>query len=380
MQYLRRLMALLLCILLCIPTLASSAALLPDAKANLVLTGDIMCLAGQLSAAKVNGGWDFDYAFSGISPILQGADFAIGNLEVPLAGADRGVTAYHQEGDPILNAPDEFADAVAAAGFDMVVTANNHAFDMGDTGRERTLQQLDLRGIYHSGTYTSSYMQCNTPIIEINGISVAILSYTQFVNTGTDAYKKSGQLYKMNLLDLAQIQQDIADAKERHAEFVLLYVHWGSENTNTPNAYQLETAQQLADLGADAIIGSHAHAIQPAEYLTAADGRKVFCIYSMGNFISSMPREINQDALFLNLLLVRAKGKVSLEQVSYMCVTGGTREGKQFAALPSRLTLQANHQVSKMQASIQRINAILASVITEETCFSYADYGDFYGE
>ena len=139
MQYLRRLMALLLCILLCIPTLASSAALLPDAEANLVLTGDIMCLAGQLSAAKVNGGWDFDYAFSGISPILQGADFAIGNLEVPLAGADRGVTAYHQEGDPILNAPDEFADAVAAAGFDMVVTANNHAFDMGDTGRERTL-------------------------------------------------------------------------------------------------------------------------------------------------------------------------------------------------------------------------------------------------
>ena len=66
------------------------------------------------------------------------------------------------------------------------------------------LKQLDLRGIYHSGTYTSSYMQCNTPIIEINGISVAILSYTQFVNTGTDAYKKSGQLYKMNLLDLAQ--------------------------------------------------------------------------------------------------------------------------------------------------------------------------------
>lgn len=64
----------------------------------------------------------------------------------------------------------------------------------------------------------------------------------------------------------------------------------------------------------------------------------------MGNFISSMPREINQDALLLNLLLVRTKGKVSLEQVSYMCVTGGTREGKQFRcfALPA-LPLQANH-------------------------------------
>ena len=380
MQHLRRLTMLLLCFMLCIPASAGSTTSLPDAEANLVLTGDIMCLAGQLSAAKTKDGWDFNYAFSNIAPVLQGADFAVGNLEVPLAGADRGVTAYHQEGDPILNAPDEFVDAVATAGFDMVVTANNHAFDMGDSGRERTLQQLDLRGIYHNGTYASPYMQQNTPIVEINGISVAILSYAQFVNTGTEIYKKSGQLYKMNLLDLQQIQQDIAAARERHAEFILLYVHWGSENTNIPNSYQLETAQQLADLGADAIIGSHAHAIQPAEYLTAADGRKVFCIYSMGNLISSMPRDINQDALLLNLHLVRTKGKVCLEQVSYMCVTGGIWENRQFAALPSRLALQSGHQTSRMQGSIQRTNAILASVITEETCFSYADYGDLYEE
>jgi len=348
--------------------------LYPDTEADIVVAGDIMCLAGQLSAAQVSGGWDFTYAFARIAPVLQGADFAIGNLEVPLAGKEHGVTAYNQPGNPILNAPMEFIDAVQEAGFDMVVTANNHAFDKGDFGREKTIAELDARGIYHSGTYVSEYMQQNTPIVEINHISTAFLSYAQFVNTGTEAYKSSGQLYKMNLLDPVQIKADIASARDRGAELVILYVHWGAENTNTPNAYQLETAQQLADAGADIIIGSHSHTIQPAEYLTTADGRKVLVIYSMGNLVSSMPRDINQDTLLLNLHIARTDGVVSLTDASYMCITGGSNDGKSFAALPSRLTIERGHQTGRMRASIERINAILGNTLREEACFPYAQY------
>ncbi len=366
-----------LCFCLCtclFPIFSISASFLPNTEANLVFSGDIMCLAGQLSTAKTNDGWDFSYAFSGITPVLQGADFAIGNLEVPLAGAEKGVTAYHQEGNPILNAPDEFINAIAEAGFDMLVTANNHSFDMGDEGYLRTISQLDRRGLYHSGTYASEYARQNTPIIEVNGISIAILSYTQFVNTGTETYKKSDALYKLNLIDLEQIKKDIAAVKARCADFIILYVHWGTENTNTPNSYQKETAKILAELGADAIIGSHSHTVQPAEYLSTSDGRRVFVIYSMGNLISSMPRDINQDTLLLNLHLSKTNDSTSLKNVSYMCITGGSLEGKQFAALPSRLTLQEGKQISRMKASIDRINAILGN-LTEETCFSYANYG-----
>lgn len=340
-------------------------------EANVVVAGDLLCLAGQLSAAKNGSSWNFDYVFKNISPIIKSADFSIANLETSVGGKEMGVTKYNQEGNPIINAPVEFLDSVKKAGFQYLVTANNHSFDLKDEGREKTIKILDRYGFYHGGTYLSEYYRDNISIVRVNGISIAILPYTQMVNTGTEAYKKTGKMYKLNLIDFDLIEKDIKEARRRNADIVLLYVHWGKENVQTANAYQKETARKLAELGADVIIGSHSHTVQPAEFIDTPDGRKVFVIYSMGNFISSMARDINQDALLLNLHMTKKDGKSYIDKITYMCITNGMEGGKLYAALPSRIMIEKGRQVSKMNGSINRTLAVINGVIDEVDCFDY---------
>jgi len=382
--FLKTALGILAGILLCIcPSFAAeSVVALPASGANIVVTGDIMCLASQLSAAKVSGGWDFHYVFSMIQPILQNADFAIGNLETPVAGAEKGVTAYNQAGNPILNAPEEFVDAVADAGFDMVVTANNHSFDKGAYGLKNTLRLLNEKGIYHAGTYTSYYMQDNTPIVRINDISVAVLSYTQFVNTGTEAYKNSGESYSLNLIDVEAIHSDIEAVRARHADFVIVYVHWGTENTRTLTKYQQETAKAIAEAGADVIIGSHPHVVQAVQFLPVLDEsggeKQVLVAYSLGNLVSSMPREINKDSLILNLSIERAEdGSMCLKEASYLCTTTASLKGKGFAILPSRLCIEKKISASTMKASIARTIEAVGGEINETALFSFVTPDDF---
>ena len=183
-------------------------------------------------------------------------------------------------------------------------------------------------------------------------------------------------MFKLNLIDdydsLTKIRHDIETAKARNADYIIVYTHWGVENVNTSNDYQRTTARAIADLGADLIIGSHSHTVQPDEYIETSDGRKVFVIYSMGNLISSMPRDINHDTLMIDLHLTKSGGTV-LEELSYMCLTAGNRQEKQFAVLPSRLASSHNVQKNSMEASIKRTTAILDD-IQEVDCFSYVDY------
>ncbi len=141
---------------------------------------------------------------------------------------------------------------------------------------------------------------------------------------------------------------------------------------NTSNEYQRTTAKALADLGADIIIGSHSHTVQPDDWIDASDGRKVFVIYSMGNLISSMARDINHDTLMIDLHLVKENGQTE-HQLSYMCLTAGNRKGKQFAVLPSRLASSHNVQKNSMESSIKRITSILDDM-EEVDCFSFVDY------
>ena len=354
---------------------------LSQTSANILFAGDILCLAGQLSEAKAGSGWNFSYVFSQIAPILKSADFTVGNLETPISGAENGVSQYNQVDEngnkinPVLNAPVEFMDAVADAGFDMLVTANNHSFDKGDEGLYRTIKEVNSRGIYTSGTYTSPYMHDNTPIVRINGIAVAILAYTKPLNANAGAYRASADQSKLNLLDITRVKQDIANVKMRNAEYVIAFVHWGNENTHEVSDYQKQTAQELADAGVDMIIGSHPHVVQPVKFIqTTASGteKEVLVAYSLGNFVSSMPREINNDSFLLNVELERgADGVVALKEATYLCTTTTTVNGKRFGILPSRQALSQNLNPVTAKASIDRTVNIIGDVIKEVSAFSY---------
>jgi len=118
----------------------------PVERITIAAVGDLMAHMPQVTSASVTGGYDFTPCFAFVEPEISSADLAIGNLETTLAGADRGFSGY-----PTFNTPDEFAQAAAGAGFDVLTTANNHVLDYGSAALADTVALLDAKGIMHAG-------------------------------------------------------------------------------------------------------------------------------------------------------------------------------------------------------------------------------------
>jgi len=248
-----------------------------------------------------NGTYDFTPAFRYISPIISQLDYAAINLETTLCGTNNG---FPYQGYPNFNCPDAIVDGVKNAGFDMLLTANNHTYDTGHVGFIRTQQVIRDKGLDHIGTRLSAEEK-NYIIKDLNGIRIGMICYTY--NTGVNS---AGQvdLNWGNLMDVEdsplinsynyhqldsfyqKLAGELAAMKAEGAEAIVVYMHWGEEEYHlTPNTHQTTIAQKLCDLGVDVIIGGHPHVVQPVELLTstADEGHKTLCLYSMGNALSN---------------------------------------------------------------------------------------------
>ncbi len=252
-----------------------------------------------------DGSYYFDDTFDdAVKSEIANADLAILNQEVPCAGNEYGISGY-----PTFNAPTEVLDTAARLGFDVLTLATNHALDKGQAGLENTLNYLHTNypDILTTGT-SSTYEEYTTiPVIEVKGVTIAVLNYTY----GTNGYPLYND-YCVNLLsDTEKIQSDIERAKEC-ADFVIVCPHWGDEYVLTPNTEQRTLAQFFADCGADLIIGTHPHVVEPVEWVTSADGRQVLVYYSLGNFVSAqvaVPRSLGGMA---KITLEYYDGEVSI--------------------------------------------------------------------
>lgn len=228
---------------------------------------------------REDGSYYFDDIYAPVKNIISGADLAILNQEVPCAGNEYGITGY-----PSFNAPTEVLDTAARLGFDVLTLATNHALDKGETGLVNTLNYLHTNypDILTTGTSSSYEEYMTIPIIEVKGVKIAVLNYTY----GTNDIPLPND-YSVNMLsDRTKIAEDIRRAKE-WADFVIVAPHWGNEYQQEPSAAQREMAGFFANCGADLIIGTHPHVVQPMEWITCADGREVLVYYSLGNFVSA---------------------------------------------------------------------------------------------
>jgi len=257
-------------------------------EALFLAVGDIMVHRTQFVRAHDpdSGRYDFSPSFEFISPYLQAADLAAGNLETTLAGENRGYSAY-----PRFNSPDEIAYDLRDAGFNLLSTANNHSMDSGEEGLYRTLDIIEDAGMKAFGTFRSREERDSPLIVDVNGINLAFLAYTY----GTNMLPvPAGREYIVNLIDEELIRSDIQHARDDGADLVIVFMHWGVEYRSQPSEEQKELARVIASAGGDIIIGSHPHVIQPLEYITAErdDGsvHQTLVAYSLGNFISNQHR------------------------------------------------------------------------------------------
>lgn len=262
----------------------------PWPTAEIVMVGDILLHDGvDKSCETEGGGYDFSPLFEHTKDKIESADLAIVNEEVILGGEELRITGY-----PSFNGPFEVADALSDAGFDVVCHATNHALDRGKKGILRCLEnwrsthpEIAVIGIYddadfHEAGSAGAENDTQVYITTTNGIDVAILNYTY----GTNGIALPADMpYAVNMLNKDKILQDLEYARA-NADFVIVCPHWGIEYQLSPSKDQIEMAEFMTENGADLIIGTHPHVVQPVEYVESENGNRALCYYSLGNYIN----------------------------------------------------------------------------------------------
>lgn len=327
-----------------------------EQRAVLMFAGDLMCGTNhQRQSAKHR--YEMHDAFRSVRDILSGADFSAGVLETVCC--DEAPFEYEQRrlmmGPPNMNSPSTFAAAAASAGFSAMVTANNHNIDWGAAGLRITVEAVRKSGMLNIGT-----LGCDPVCVDINGIRTAFIACTMISN-GMEKLFDSSKFDCENpagAYSREYFTEMVSRARSMGAEYIAAIMHWGRMNSHSLRSDQKQEAQFIADAGADIIIGSHPHLLQRFSYVTSADGRKVPCAYSLGNFISSMTEiDGNRDGIILRAELRRTPEGITTE-VSYIpCMTEIRDWGTEVVPVAKPFSIAS-------RASLKRIQEVVGSRIS----------------
>ncbi len=294
--------------------LAAPASSAGSVEARITFAGDIMEHAPQ-------PGGSFDESYARIAPILHKSDLAVGNLEFPVlesraVGPDNGTVRFN--GSPA------HLDALKKAGFGLLSTANNHAFDQGIDGIRSTIDELERRQLRYVGTArTRDDLRRQLVVIDVHGIRVAFFAYTGLLNT----YLKDDLQFEDPPSDLslafadfsewdreyreiadAMFRADAERARRAGADFVVALTHWGEEWTFAPTGDQREAARDLLGAGFDLVVGGHGHVLNAPEI---HDGKLI--VYSLGNLFCDFAEWQARTGALLDVVVRRdADGRTRL--------------------------------------------------------------------
>lgn len=250
-------------------------------KVTAVMVGDVLAHDRILQdARKDDGAYDFSGLFVNVKPVVEAADIAIVNQETILGGSSLKYTGY-----PSFNSPYELADAEADAGFDVILQGTNHALDRGAKGIENCLAYWETHhpGIDVVGIHDSEEDRQEICIRECNGIRIAVLNYTYGTN-GIQMPKGKG--YLVDYLSEKRVRDEILAAKAA-SDIVMVCPHWGDEYKTGVSREQRKWARIFMESGADIVIGTHPHVIEPFELMRDETGRTMPVYYSIGNFVNA---------------------------------------------------------------------------------------------
>lgn len=230
-------------------------------------------------ARSTDGTYDFTYVYENVSDFFKNHDINWINQET-LLNNTLEVSSY-----PTFSTPGQMGYALYDANFRIFNVSTNHTYDKGSAGVEATMQfyendmpdDICVSGLYHDGQWD------DIPIYEYDGVKFAFLAYTYGTNGIPNPTESD---YRVILLEQEDIIQEQIKLAKEEADFVIVSAHWGIEGSHTVSDEQRTMARKLVDWGADMIVGTHPHVVQDAEWITTDNGRKVFCCYSLGNFIS----------------------------------------------------------------------------------------------
>ena len=276
---------------------------------SITCAGDIVLHEPNIASAydKATDTYQFDDPFTYIKPYISSADLALCTIETTFPG--KPYTGY-----PTFRGPESLATSLKTAGFDMIMTSSNHAYDSGKTGITKTVEVLRANDLIAAGTRLSTD-EPRYAMTEVKGVKIAMIAYTYETGSANDSttYLNANPLTDeaaalVNSFNYGKMDADVLEmkgiadeARTAGAGIVLMYFHWGEEYQLTPNSYQKDLAQRVAEeVGADIVFASHPHVPQTASWITvtkeAKDGtvtkKKVPVFYALGNLLSNQRREL----------------------------------------------------------------------------------------
>ena len=288
---------------------------------RLMMVGDILLHMGVIESGNMGDGtYNFDHLFTPILGDIAEADVAVVNQETILGG-----TSWPYSGYPSFNGPQEVGDAEVNAGFDVILKATNHTFDMGYAGVKAELSYWadnhpqmkvigaadpDGEGVAPAGGTSPA----GAYIFEKEGFRIALLNYTDVLNANVDPE------YDHNVIGIMnedRIHTDVAAAREQGADLVIVFAHWGEEYEESPVESERYWAGVMQDAGVDVVIGGHPHVIQPVEVLER-DGRKMLVCWSVGNFVSTQNDARNMVGGMVKLNLVKDGAGARVDTYEFM--------------------------------------------------------------
>lgn len=245
-----------------------------ETSATFIAVGDALIHGAVYKDAYSNGVYNFNNMFTEVKPIIEQYDLKYYNQETILGGTSLGLSSY-----PLFNSPQEVGDAFMDMGFNLVSLATNHSLDYGERGLINSINYWGKQeGVIAAGSYESEESRVTPRIMEKNGITYTLLSYSTLTNGLRIPYGKD---YLFDLYSEEKVKADIERVRDK-VDVVMVAMHWGVEYTHTPVQEEKTIAKYLASLGVDIVIGTHPHVIQPIDFID-----NTMVIYSLGNFISS---------------------------------------------------------------------------------------------
>ncbi|MBS1721965.1 MAG: CapA family protein [Armatimonadetes bacterium] len=294
---------------------------------TLVVGGDIM-LNGVKPGVKV---------FTGISSWTKAADIATANLEIPLTNArastpNKSAAEVKAKSQFILKADPGHARAIGAAGLDLVGLGNNHAMDYRFAGLNQMTGLLDGQGIQWCGAGKDLAEAARTQVVTAQkSMKVAFVSFLAFKTSGglgkcTPATEVSPGVAtlpfngKLLASQRKRLKAIVAQARST-ADFVVVWLHWGTERKTVPDPWQVTLGRGFIEAGADCVLGAHPHVLQGAELYA---GKPIF--YSLGNLVSPIGSSTGIFRLTFN------GRKLSKAEMLPCVISGGTVKAGALAA------------------------------------------------
>ena len=277
--------------------------------------GEIAIQDNLLAAAEDGGSYDFSDMFSYVSDIMGDADYTVADVEGSLGGT-AGVS-----GSGLMLTPPSLIQTLKDCGVDMLMLANDHGLDGGFEDLQAAITNCTAVGMEYVGAATSELDRDSGRVIDINGIRVGFVAYTETLNGMEEKTDAAAVEYGINLATKSDPKTDIQACRDAGAEIIVAYVSWGEMYNRQITDIQKKIAQLLVQYGADVIIGYNPHVIQQAMWLELTDKsgnvtKRTLCMLSNGNFLSDSRSQYSDSGVIFQFTVQEKEDLSGVEVVN----------------------------------------------------------------